>query len=377
VLTREQLIAMQRSLEERQVLSIYLDGRASDPASRRAWHAWLVATMASLRATLTGDAATLRDFDRCAEHLTSALVGVTGALRSKGWVAFVSSDGVALAEPVPVLVPNVVRWTRGAWVSPYIRAQKELRPVLLAVVDARSARVYRYALGVLTPLETFHAHAPGFEPLHMGSAPRPHFHPGTRGTTGADAAERARRDGTERMLREVVERLSQLAVDDAWILIGGMPGASRETLAMLPDGLRSRASLAAGLSRMTPSSSLRQAAAAGAQRLRRALDADVVQIVLGHAGDDARDSVGELDTRAALALGGVHMLLLSVAFTERHPDAAEQMTRLALGQQAVVEIVAGGGAERLDAVGGTGAILRFPTPRLRPALDVDTESLTT
>jgi hypothetical protein len=53
------------------------------------------------------------------------------------------------------------------------------------------------------------------------------------------------------------------------------------------------------------------------------------------------------------------------------------MTRLALGQQAVVEIVAGGGAERLDAVGGTGAILRFPTPRLRPALDVDTESLTT
>lgn len=373
MLTREELIVLQRSLDERQVLSVYLDGRANDPASRRAWHAWLLTNLDAARESLTGTA--VRDFDRCREHLLAALADTTGALRSNGWAAFVTTDGVALAEHVPVPMPNAVHWTRGAWVSPYVRAQKELRPVLLAVVDARSARLYQYALGSLTSLESFHAHVHLDEPAHMGAAPRQQFHPGTRGTTGTDAAERGRRAGTERMLRELIDRVAQLAVGDAGILIGGMPAVTREAMLLLPDDLRPRVALAAGLSRITPPSSLRRAAASGAAKLRRELDANIVTAAIGRAGENGRGTAGALDTRAALAVGGVHMLLLSLDFIEQHADVAEEMTRLALGQHASVEIVTGDAAQRLDTVGGAAAILRYPTPNLRPAAAASTPAI--
>ncbi|HET9728437.1 MAG TPA: hypothetical protein VFR41_03400, partial [Acidimicrobiia bacterium] len=285
----------------------------------------------------------------------------------------VTTEGVVYSEHLPVAMPNAVHWTRGAWVSPYLRAQKELRPVLLAVVDARSARVYQYALGTLTPVESFHAHAHVDAPAHMGNAPRQHFHPGTRGMTGTDAADRARREGTERMLRELMERLTQLATGDAGVLIGGMPAATREAMLMLPDELGGRVALAPGLSRITPPSSLRRAAASGAAKLRRERDASIVTTAIGRASENGRGTTGELDVRDALALGGVHMLLLSLDFTERHPEAAEEMARLALGQQAVVEIVSGDAADPLDGVGGTAALLRYATPSLRPTPITATE----
>jgi release factor family 10 len=376
VLTREQLIALQRSMEDRQVLSVYVDGRASDPAARHAWRATLAANLDSVRRPL-GDDATQRDFDRCREHLLANLADVTGALRSKGWVAFVTTDGVVLAEHLPVVMPNAVHWTRGPWVSPYVRAQKELRPVFLVVVDARSARLYQYSDGTLTSIANFHAHAHLDEPAHMGSSPRPHFHPGTRGTTGTDAASRARREGTERMLREMIDQLAQLATGDAAILIGGMPAAAREAMLLLPDELRSRTSVAQGLNRITPRSSLRRAAASGAMKLRRARDASLVSLAVSRAAENGRGTTGVLDTRTALSVGGVHMLLVSLDFSERHPDAAEEMTRLALGQQATVEIVAGDAADPLDVVGGVAATLRYPTPSLRPSAEAPTEAALT
>ena len=367
MLTREELIVLQRSLEQRQVLSVYLDGRVTDPASRNAWRAWLSTELESLRNGVSGDAAALRDFDDCAERVGAAVADTTGALRSQGWVAFAVPDRIVLAEHVPVPMPNAVRWTQGAWLSPYLRAQKELRPVLVVVVDARSARIFHYALGVLTPVDSLHAHARVPEPAHMGSAPRQHFHPGTRGVTGTDAAERARRDGTERMVRELNERISQLANNDAWVLVGGMPSAARAALAALPDELRSRAIFASGLSRVTPASSIRRAAATGAAKIRRDVDENIVNTAIGRAGENGRGTVGTLETRSALALDSVHMLLLSLSFMEQNADAAEEMTRLALAQHASIEIVSGEAAARLDAIGGTAALLRFPTPSLRPS----------
>ena len=368
MLTREELTTLQRSLEQRRVLSVYLDGRVADPAARHAWRPWLSANLARLRDSLAGNGSALREFDRCADHLAAMLAPVVGAPRSPGWVAFITSDGAALVEALPVPMPNAVHWTTAAWLSPYVRAQKELRPVMLVVVDARSARVYRYALGALTPIETFHAHARVDEPLHMGSAPRQHFHPGTRGSTGSDAAERGRREGTERMLREVIDHLVPLASPDAWILVGGMPATAREALTMLPDHVRARAALASGLSRITPQSALRRAAASGAMRLRRALDDDVVSDVIGRASGNGKGVVGERDARAALVVDAVYMLLLSLRFMDEHADASEEMTRQALAQNAAVEIVAGSAAARLDAVGGVAAMLRFPAPSMAPPL---------
>jgi hypothetical protein len=274
-------------------------------------------------------------------------------------VAFITNDSVALAEDLPVAMPNVTRWTIGPWVSPYLRAQKELRAVILAVVDARSARVFRYAEGALTPLNRLHAQARIDEPSHMGAAPRPSFHPGTRGATASEVVERSRQEGTHHMLRELVDHLVQLASTDSWILIGGMPNTAELAIAMLPQSVHARTSRVARLNQLTSTAELRRVASAGARKLRRALDDRIVDAVIGQAASHGRGAIGETETRLALSSDAVHMLLLSTRFVAEHPDVTEEMTRGALAIGASVEIVARDAGDRLDAAGGVGGALRF------------------
>lgn len=360
MLTRDAFVSLNQSLEGRHVLSVYLDGRAPDPAARRAWRAALTKSLTALRHTLAHrSAAELAEFDQCETRLRALVEPIEGALRAQGWVAFVSTDGVALAEDLPVAMPNVTRWTVGPWVSPYMRAQKELRPVVLAVVDVRSARVFRYAEGVLTPLNRMHAHARIDEPSHMGAAPRPSFHTGTRGATATSAVERARHEGTYHMLRELVDHLVQLASTDGWILIGGTPNTAELAIAMLPQHVQARTGRVARLNQLTSTAELRRVASAGARKLRRALDDRIVDAVIARAAGQGRGAVGEAETRRALSCDAVHMLLLSTRFLAERPEVTEEMTRQALASAASVEIVAGDAGDRLDAVGGVGGPLRF------------------
>lgn len=59
-------------------------------------------------------------------------------------------------------------WTKGPAVAPYIKALKELRPVVLIVATARKGRIHQYRAGNVTAVKTAHARAhPGKHP-HMG-----------------------------------------------------------------------------------------------------------------------------------------------------------------------------------------------------------------
>jgi release factor family 10 len=360
MLTREALTSLLQSLEGRHVLSVYIDGRAPDPAGRRGWRAGLTKSLTALRHTLAnGKPAELAEFDRCEARLRTLVDPKPGALRAQGWVAFVTEDTVALAEDLPVAMPNVARWTMGPWVSPYIRAQKELRAVILAVVDARSARTFRYAEGALTPLIRIHAHARIDEPSHMGAAPRASFHTGTRGATASEVVERSRQEATHHMLRELVDHILQLAASDSWILIGGMPNTADLAMAMLPQNVHARTGRVARLNQLTPPAELRRAASAGARKLRRALDDQIVDAVISQASGHGRGAIGESATRHALWSDAVHVLLLTTRFLAERPDATEEMTRRALASGASVEIVAGEAADRLDNAGGIGGALRF------------------
>jgi hypothetical protein len=356
------LAALSESLREQKVLSIYLDGRTTDPASRTAWRSLLETELAALRHKVEGDHDDRKRLDRCIALLEERLATIAGALSAPGFVAFVATDGVAIAEPLPVVMPNVVTWQNGPFVSPYLRAQKELRPVVLGVVDARSARSYRYAVGALSSIQRFHAHAHVDQPTHMGASPRRAFHPGTRGATTTDSVERARLHGTQRMLHELIEHLVHEAAADEWILIGGTATRVDGVIAMLPAAARRRATVAPGLSRLTSGAALRRAAADAAQRLRQQLDDQIVESALSHAAEHGRGSVGAQVTREALSERAVHTLLFSLGFMNAHPAAAEELTRLALDGGAGVEIVTGSAAERLDGSGGVAAVLRFVVP---------------
>lgn len=363
MLRREILAELTDSLRERRVLSIYLDGGVTDPAKRLAWRAVLARSVSALRIKTSEEAPEERsDLDCCIDLLERQLTSVEGALTTPGFVAFVTTDGVALAESLPVAMPNVARWQRGPWISPYLRAQKELRPLILAVVDARMARSYRYALGALSPLERFHAHVQMDQPSHMGGPPRSSFHTGTRGATTTDAIDRVRQHGTQRMLHELVDHLTDAAAADEWIVIGGMPARAGLVLTMLPPPLRARAVVATGLTPATPASALRRVAREQARRLRQRLDREVVETAITQTAEHGRGTVGEDATRAPLTLRGVHTLLLSTRFMNNRPDAAEELARAALAAGTAIEVVSPPAADRLDRVGGVAAKLRFAVP---------------
>lgn len=363
MLTRQALAQLSDSLRDQSVLSIYLDGRASDPAARKAWRSILSDLLAALRDRVEAEAPDEQpDFDRCLGRLEEEMASIDGALSAPGFAAFVAPDRMVLAETLPVAMPNVARWRHGPWISPYLRAQKELRPVLLAVVDARSARSYRYALGVLTPLEQFHAHVQVDQPTHMGSASRQFFHTGTRGATTTDAIDRAREHGTQRMLRELIDHLMRVATADEWIVVGGMPMRAGLVLTMLPTAMRQRAVVATGLTPTTATSTLRRIAREHARRLRQRIDREIVEAAIAHAAERGRGSVGPDATRAALSIRDVHTLLLSTRFMNDQPELAEELARLALAGAAAIEIVSSPASDRLDRSGGVAAILRYVAP---------------
>lgn len=363
MLTRDGLAQLSDSLRDRRVLSIYLDGRVTDPATRLTWRTVLAHSLTALRAASSEQPHSERsELDRSIALLEEQLTPIEGALSAPGFVAFVTSDGVALADALPVAMPNVARWQLGPWISPYLRAQKELRPLILAVLDARMARSYRYALGVLSPLEHFHAHVTVDQPSHMGGPPRSSFHTGTRGAAATDAVDRARQHGTQRMLHELIEHLTTVAASDEWIVVGGMPARAGLVLTMLPAHLRARAVVASGLTPATPASALRRVAREQARRLRQRLDRDIVETTITQADEHGLGTVGEEATRGLLALGGVHTLLLSTHFINDRPDAAEELARAALAGGTGIEIVTPPAADRLDRVGGVAAQLRFVVP---------------
>lgn len=101
--------------------------------------------------------------------------------------------------------------------------------------------------------------------------------------------------------------------------------------------------------------------------LRRERDAVIVDDVLARYADAGHATVGLAPTMYALGAGAVQELLLTQRFIAERPASAETAVRQAFAKDALVEVVSGAGAERLDAEGGgIGARLRFiayrPTP---------------
>ena len=93
-------------------------------------------------------------------------------------------------------------WAKGANLGPCIRVLKEARPVLVVVADSARVRIHRYVDRTISFVESFDREVQIDQAYHM-SRPAPQgFSSGTRGTPGADAAQREMRKGTETMLAE-------------------------------------------------------------------------------------------------------------------------------------------------------------------------------
>lgn len=361
MLTYQNLVELETALRGSTVLSVYVNGEEPDPAKRRRWRVDLRNSLNDIQSWLEGSSHAEREaFLACRRQLLEQLDAMRGIIRGPGWVAFYTTAGATHTGPVPAPVPTMAVWSTGPCLTPYVRALKEGRPVFIMVADSRKVRIFRYAARAITAVETIHAKPRVEHPTHMGAPPRPGFHTGTRGTAGADEAQRELHEGTMHMLHQAVTKVAQLATDSAFIVVGGIPTVARALLRLLPMDV-ARAMHAERLDVHATKAAVAEVARQSASLMRNAEDLQLIDEALSGAAGNGRGVTGSLDTQRALAEGRARDVYFTQAFLENHTADAEAMVRLALGTQAQLEQVSGAAAARLDGVGGIAARLRYAT----------------
>lgn len=370
MLTHAQLVTLHRSLKSERVLSVYLDGTMGDPAKQRSWRLQLEHSLHDLRTWLADSSHDERgQLERCIRLLEGELAAFSGGVGAPGWVSFITAKGVRDAHHLPVQVPTLAVWSTGACVSPYTRALKETRPVVVVISDARKVEVHRYHIGKLDRVETLRAHHVVEPPSHMGGQGRQGFHTGTRGTAGRDSAQRSLLAGRDRMLAEAVERIGDLAGTDGWIVLGGIPRVVARLAQSLVSVTPHRVLELEGLDVHASDAQLANAARSGAATLRDAADARQLADITNLAEAGGLGVVGPAATRRALERSCVHELYLTLKYLEDHAAEAESAVRAALDQDALIEEVSGDAAKRLDDHGGMAARLRYRVSGAEGALE--------
>lgn len=324
-----ELVALERALRGKPTLSVYLDGAVTTPAARTAWRRRLECGLDHLRAGIADDERAA--FAAATSALADLLAPFTGALGSAGWAAFVTADDVPFARPLPVPVSFSAHWGAGARVVPMLRPLKLHRAAILCIAEARATRVFRYRRGRVERLESL------------------------------PALERA--DGRAEAGALVDALLLQTSRDD-WLLFGGQPDHAASLAAALPPRLARRSAVLPPLSPCAGEFEIAQAAERGVAGLRVSYEVATVDAVLRRSREGGYGVAGLERVGWALGSSAIEDLVLTRRFCERHPPEAEALAVRGFDHGAMVEEVVGSAAERLDGVGGAGALLRegYRTP---------------
>ena len=365
--TNTQLLALHQSLHDRQVLSVYIDRSAADPAMQHAWRVHLNHALDSVDGRLRDAAAGERaDFDRCRRMLDTWLEH-SAAEQSSTIAAFFTANGLAATLPLPDGASTRVEWTIGGALGPLVGLPKQRPDVVVALADARHATVYRYRRGLLDRVERVRSHHPIEHAAHMGTPPRNGFHSGTRGRTARDAAQRALRRGRDRMLNEAVARITGLIDHEGWIVVAGTDPIASKLMSRLETLAPGRVGRATEIDLHSTQAEVTAAAVKGATSLSEAFDLQRLADIAEAAGAHGLGALGEEDVTSALRESSVRTLLVSAKHLSEHSATADEAIRAALDQHAEVEQVFGAAACMLDEhAGGVAAALRFRTNARRP-----------
>ena len=359
MLNHADLTKLEHALRDRTVLSIYINGENANAAERAQWRTELRKALDAI-GELLGKAphAEREAFAATRELALSEVDDYVPGEDSPGWMGLFTPREVHHAGVVPVPVPTRATWAKGANLGPCIRVLKEARPVLVVVADGARVRVHRYVDRTISFVGSFDREVEIDQAYHM-SRPAPQgFSSGTRGTAGADAAQREMRKGTDTMLAEAAAKIDELASQDAWVLVGGIPGVASALHGRLNQRLNARATVIS-LDVHATDATLAETAREHASRLRAREDLERVEQVVAAKARGSTGAVGVQDTERALVNGQVRELYLTSAFVQDHTDEADDAIRRAFDEGAKVEHVSGDAAQRLDAAGGIAARLRF------------------
>lgn len=363
MLTHDALVRLYRENQPQQVLSIYLDAVATDPAQRSAWRTRLDQHVA-LAEKQPGDnpAEGMEGFSEALGLLRRELEAFDAFLPGKGWVGFATADRVLYAEAVSVPMPDLVCWERGIRVAPYVRGLKQGRPVVVALADRRRARVFEYRGGVASELEGALADTDVGDLTDVGVGKRSGTHSGVRGQTGSDAAQRFLDNEADRLVKQLARRLEAQMSSDGFLVLGGAPQTVSDLKQSLSAGLSRRVLEQPSLHLDMTVAQVRAAAEASASSLTQSNQTPMVAEVLDLARAGGRGCLGRVQTERALREGSVDTLLLTRTFIRQEPDFADHCVGAAFDQDAGVEELSGEPAQRMDQeCGGIGARLRFVT----------------
>jgi Predicted RNA-binding proteins len=363
VLTPTQLNELVRELGNTRVLTVYHGARVTDPAMRHSWRAALGAALQPVRNGIT-DEDERAEFDRAAAYLDDPWPPIEGVWGMKGWAAFLTPDGARYAGSLPVQPPTLAAWRYAPVITPYLRAFKQHRPVIIALVDSRSARIYRYALGELQELPDMALSVP--EAAEPGAPERPQpkggpSHPGPRGSLDTESLQRRKEKNFNRLATSLTSRLVDLAGDDGWILIGGTREWARHAGDAIPSTHAGRAMVSSTLDHNAHEKEIAEAAKHAASELRSAQGHDLVERILERSCDGGRGASGVPTVQRALQAGAVDLLVVSPHFLNRADIDVEELVRAALARGADIEVLSGSAATELDERSeGVAARLRFP-----------------
>ena len=369
MVTFKQVVELEQQLRETPVLSVFLPQVLQDPAQR---HGWRVALNDAIRGiTSAQEAASHEERGNLAaalEQLEHEIERIGGRVSTSGWIGYIGAGRTWLASPLRITPPLLVHWGLGIRVAPLLPALHEPPPVAVGIVESGNADVYRWDGAELTRVDTLHAHAHTEPVTHMGATPRQGFHSGTRGRTGHDQAERERLVGHHRMVRTLVERLTEVAGPRGWILLGGAPAARHDAWLALANRGQGAARELAELHLGATPFEVAQRVADGVKRMQDDADERRVEAVLDASAAGGRGVCGISPTLSALSAGVVNEVLLSAQLVTASPMEAERVVGKALQAGVRVTCVSARAAELLDArAGGVASERWFASPTSRPA----------
>ena len=341
MLSRDKLVEFYQGLRETNVLSVYLNAEAHDPAERTAWARGLERRLKEERARIESDLPEqLSDFDAASERILGELEAYPAFLPGRGWVAFATADEVQYAESVPVSMPDLVRWEAGIRVAPYVRGLKQERAVVAALTDSRKARVFTYRDGDLveevdlvadTSIGDLSESASSKRGRGVEMPQRAGTHSGTRGQTGTDAAQRALEESASRLHAMVVEKLEELAGSSGFVVLGGTPevvAALAQRMGSMGERVLARPSLHLGMSK----AELKSAVEDAASELTRHDQERLLDSVIDLARSGGKGCLGDEATEGALRERRVETLLISRALRERQSDQVDRWVGAAFEQ---------------------------------------------
>ena len=366
MMTSDDLKNLYREHADTHLLSVYLDADQQDPAKRDLWRVRLKNQLSEERTRIEQEAPDqVSTFGDAADLLIKQLnTDPDSFLSGRGWVGFALPDKVLYAENLPTPMPTLVCWEKGIRVAPYLRTLKHNRPVLLALVDSREGRIYRFHRGHFEEVDTLSARE-FVGATDVGTRKRPTDRTGIRGRTTTDAADAVADAARERLIGSIRDAVESNWAQDALVIVGGIPKEVSRLARELDFVQEGRLAQAPELDKRMDRSELIAEVERLASTLSQGLHASLVAEALDRAGARTRGCAGEHDTERALREGRVQTLLVSQSLAEGDPDYADRLIGTGFGRSgADAHVVTGEAGEQLDEHDGLAALLHY---RIRDA----------